>query len=933
MFSNPGLHPGSAGLGSSPGPIPRKTPHGRSSSTQAVLYWCCCRLGKEESLRRDISDRVVTSVSSPSSDSVSRTFLRSTTRTSGVHPSYPSTRSTRKTLFLFLGSAPVLLQFRSPTLIWSLFLCAAHRYSTMDASTRRNLRSYGQEVRSVSPFARDDLRRSPRLPIPPHTSATVPTLPSEASDPTQRSSSVLDDEDGRATSSGSHRDSDVVSEVASSTLQRLLNPSPTPQDDAEAESSADAHTTEGGGSRRSHSARSTPSHATTRTPSRASTVTAVPVTELREQIKEIVREGFKEFIFSVEGKSAIRELVSQQYAQPQHEESRASQHDSRNTRQGEAIHITQPSPRYPSARDTLELQARRTPQHPFEGLAGADQIVTTPPSTGFVLRTDTRRSTGTSVTTMPPLLDQHTFRTVENERARDQQSTTTQYVSGVQPRDPPRDRQPHSVSRPTHSNQGRESVQPMHTAVAFQPIDRRDRAVNTGNTLPVPTLLQPEVWHSPARTIATPHASNTIDTDYMAVVPRSGQFLSPTGVYFNPEQMNVMYPQGIPQGFYRIPEAGRIFSVNDIVTLLRTGVPNPPPAEIAARFRREQYLPHFNNQRYSGDSSESLPGFLHEFTTVCQSISLPRQFAVLMLQALLTGNASTTFSYWGQSLWQSPPPIAITHLPLNHVVAALALKYWTLEVAQNHVVKLTQTLKQQPKESTEHFIMRFDLGTQNLQLHDSQRVQMFVNGLQRLSVDYDGRSSYEEVKDRALAKAAYEPSLDDCMPAHASDMFSLQQPPLLQRPTTSTTAGVKAVQSPEMQTILGELQKISKAMSTRQPTPAPPPQQSKQVVGREQERTAQAQNKGTPTPTSTSQKGEESAVKCKYCEKDGHDLNSCFAFDKAKRLGLIPDAEAVRKAQARKKGDHRPATNSVSVQPDQEEGNSQPQRVAAAQKK
>ena len=220
-------------------------------------------------------------------------------------------------------------------------------------------------------------------------------------------------------------------------------------------------------------------------------------------------------------------------------------------------------------------------------------------------------------------------------------------------------------------------------------------------------------------------------TDYLRIsLPIQGHYLDEDGTYITETTLNTIIPYDadIPRSFWQVPfkeSAQQHLIPMDILRGARSQFINNQDAQK----RREQTLKAVETLKYSGSSKDNLASFVMTFQTMLNTIYTPVGLATLAMASCLTGAAKEAYIDWEQSLMEPPNQVDINHLPTNHIVAALATKFWTSNIRDEHIGNLSKTLKQKSDEKAQTFISRFKREVRGLDIPDHQLFTMLSKGL------------------------------------------------------------------------------------------------------------------------------------------------------------------------------------------------------------
>lgn len=440
------------------------------------------------------------------------------------------------------------------------------------------------------------------------------------------------------------------------------------------------------------------------------------------------------------------------------------------------------------------------------------------------------------------------------------------------------------------ANSHRSHVTPPVSVQPMAPPSRR-RTIDT--TAPLEPLdVEPPTQQSLLSPIHGP-------SELTMSVPQRGFYLSPHGCYYRAEDLHRAFPQGIPATYYRIPETGFMSTMTAIVDLLGLGNPNPPPQTLAGRFNKESIMTSFK-MRYSGHAADNLPTFINQFLQTAQSISLAPCFAGIILQAVLTHTAAKAYSCWSTELY-SRYGKQITHLPLNHVVTALTLEFWTEEVQQHHIVQMRAALKQKPDERTDFFVVRFDEEITHLHLPEHQKISYLANALLNFPTNaMSAGITYRELKANLLAAARFERLPQESATATTATHTALLPAPktaVIHSSSTATAqhpaAAVNSISSDIAAVINPLVQKLDALQQSLQRTlPTQPPPQDRYQRNDQTNRDRPQHQQGSNQNRSQQQQQRTGSnwrtpfianAYCTHCKRNGHDINVCRSAKKARQ--------------------------------------------------
>ena len=155
-----------------------------------------------------------------------------------------------------------------------------------------------------------------------------------------------------------------------------------------------------------------------------------------------------------------------------------------------------------------------------------------------------------------------------------------------------------------------------------------------------------------------------------------------------------------------------------------------PRLDVNAAKMREQIIDSMNAIKYSGSNKENLSSFIIQFQTKFSTVGAPAQLATMVLASCLTGDAQEAFLNWQSKLRDTLKNTDINHIPANHLVAALAVRFWSTDIREQHVANLSLSLKQRNDEKVSVFISRFKREVEGLKIQDDKLLQMLSNAIQ-----------------------------------------------------------------------------------------------------------------------------------------------------------------------------------------------------------
>ncbi len=159
-----------------------------------------------------------------------------------------------------------------------------------------------------------------------------------------------------------------------------------------------------------------------------------------------------------------------------------------------------------------------------------------------------------------------------------------------------------------------------------------------------------------------------------------------------------------------------------------------------------------------------------------------------VLITTLAGTAKATIDNLTHVLSSRQPSVAITSLPPNHVIAVLALIFWTSQVQDQHIAGLHRSLVQGLTETTLSFVLNFDQQIASLQLEDMKKLNMLRQAIRdpMYKMLLATAKTYAEAFDAIMSSTSWElalPSTPTSSSTQNSVAYPTQSVGMLPKPT------------------------------------------------------------------------------------------------------------------------------------------------------